>query len=80
MPFLSQPSPFIRAWDRHQGCSDLNNLRGWVDKDMLNSLSKTKAKGVRELFDKKLVQAATRTKYKLGLGAKNGNRRRGKLI
>ena len=30
MPFLSQPSPFIRAWDRHQGCSDLNNLRGWV--------------------------------------------------
>ena len=31
MPFLSQPSPFIRAnWDRHQGCSNLNNLRGWV--------------------------------------------------
>ena len=21
---------YIRAWDRHQGCSDLNNLRGWV--------------------------------------------------
>ena len=29
MPFLLQLSPFIRAWDRQQGCSDLNNLRGW---------------------------------------------------
>ena len=47
---------------------------------MLNSLSKTKTKGVRESFDKKLVQAAIEKKYKLGLGAKNGNRRRGKLI
>ena len=28
------------------------------DKDMLNSLSKIKTKGVRELFDKNLVQAA----------------------
>ena len=32
MPFLSQPSPFIQDWDRHQGCSDLNKLRGWVVK------------------------------------------------
>ena len=34
MPFLSQSSPFIRAWDRHQGCSNLNNLRGWVHKKL----------------------------------------------
>ena len=47
---------------------------------MLNSLSKTKTKVVRESFDKKFVQATIGTKYKLGLGAKNGNRRRGKLI
>ena len=47
---------------------------------MLNSLSKTKTKGIRESFDKKFVQAAIGTKYKLGFGAKNGNRRRGKLI
>ena len=63
-------------------CRDNNNKQGKLkcDKDMLNSLSKTKTKGVRESFDKKLVQAAIGTKYKLGLGAKNGNRRRGKLI
>ena len=47
---------------------------------MLNSLSKTETKGVRESFYKKLVQAAIGTKYKLGLGAKNGNQRCGKLI
>ena len=47
---------------------------------MLNSLSKTKTKGVRESFDKKLAQEAIGTKYKLGLGATNENRRRGKLI
>ena len=47
---------------------------------MLNSLSKTKTKDVRKSFDKKLVQAAIGTKYKLGQGAKNGNGRRGKLI
>ena len=47
---------------------------------MLNSLSKTRTKDVRESFDKKLVQAAIGTKYKLGLGAKNWNWRRGKLI
>ena len=45
---------------------------------MLDSLSQTKTKGIRESFDKKLVQAAIGTKYKLGLGAKNGKRRRGK--
>ena len=38
---------------------------------MLNTLSKTKTKGVRESFYKKLEH---------GLGAKNGNRRRGKAI
>ena len=48
------------------------------DKDMLDSLSQTKTKGIRESFDKKLVQAAIGTKYKLGLGAKNEKRRRGK--
>jgi len=48
------------------------------DKQMLDSLSKTKTKNLRESFDKKLVQAAIGTKYKLGLGAKNEQRRRGK--
>ena len=48
------------------------------DKQMLNSLSKTKAKNIRESFDKKLVQAAIGAKYKLGLGSKNEQRRRGK--
>ena len=68
---------------KHDICyRDNNNKQEKLkcDKDMLNSLSKTKTKGVREPFDKKLVQAAIRTKYKLKLGAKNGNRRRGKLI
>ena len=68
---------------KHDICyRDNNNKQGKLkcDKDTLNSLSKAKTKGVRESFDKKLVQAAIGTKYKLGLGAKNGNRRRGKLI
>ena len=39
---------------------DNNNKQGKLkcDKDMLNSLSKTKTEGVQESFDKKLVQAA----------------------
>jgi len=36
----------------------------------LDFLSQTKAKGIRESFDKRLVQAAIGTKYKLGLGTK----------
>ena len=47
---------------------------------MLSSLSQTKTTDVRELFDKKLVQTAIGTKYKLELGAKNGNQRRDTLI
>ena len=60
---------------KHDICyRDNNNKQGKLkcDKDMLNNLSKTKTKGVRESFDKKLVQAAIGTKYKLGLGAKTG--------
>ena len=40
MSFLSQPSPFIRTWDLHQGCCDLNNLRGWVLLFHINKTSK----------------------------------------
>jgi len=47
---------------------------------MLDSLSQTKTKGIRESFDKRLVQAVIGTKYKLGLGTKNGKRRGGKNI
>ena len=68
---------------KHDICyRDNNNKQGKLkcDKDMLNSLSKTKTKDVQESFDEKLGQAEIGTKYKLGLGAKNGNRRRGKLI
>ena len=66
---------------KHDICyRDFNNKQGKLkcDKDMLNSLSKTKTIGIREGFDKKLVQAAIGTKYKLGLGSKNEKRRRGK--
>ena len=66
---------------KHDICyRDNNNKQGKLkcDKQMLDSLSKTKTKGIRESFDKKLVQAAIGTKYKLGLGAKNEQRRRGK--
>ena len=66
---------------KHDICyRDNDNKKGKLkcDKDMLDSLSQTKTKGIRESFDKKLVQAAIGTKYKLGLGAKNGKRRRGK--
>jgi len=45
---------------------------------MLDSLSQTKTKGIRELFEKRLVQAAIETKYKLGLGTKNSKWRCGK--
>ena len=65
---------------KHDICyRDNNNKQGKLkcDKEMLDSLSQTKTKGIRESFDKKLVQAAIGTKYKLGLGAKNENRRRG---
>ena len=37
---------------------------------MLDSLSQTKTKGIRESFDKKLIQAAIGAKYKLGFGEK----------
>jgi len=37
------------------------------DKQMLDSLSQTKTKGIRKSFDKRLEQAAIATKYKLGL-------------
>jgi len=47
---------------------------------MLDSLSQTKTKGIRESFDKRPVQAAIGTKYKLGLRTKNGKRRCGKKI
>ena len=59
---------------------DHDNKKGKLkcDKDMLDSLSQTKMKGTWESFDKKLVQAAIGTKYKLGLDVKNGKRRRGK--
>jgi len=40
------------------------------DKQMLDSLSQTKIKGIRESFDKRLVQVAIETKYKLSLGTK----------
>ena len=51
---------------KHYICyRDNNNKQGKLkcDKDMLNSLSKTKTKGVRESFDKKLAQAAIGTQY-----------------
>ena len=67
---------------KHDICyRDNDNKKGKLncDKDMLDSLSQTKTKGIRESFDKKLVQAAIGTKYKLGLGSKNEHRRRGKL-
>ena len=66
---------------KHDICyRDAHNKQGKLkcDKEMLNSLSQTTTKGIRESFDKKLVQAAIGAKYKLGLGAKNGMRRRGK--
>ena len=46
---------------KHDICYRNNNNKEEklkCDKDMLNSLSKTKTKGLRESFDKKLVQAA----------------------
>lgn len=66
---------------KHDICyRDNNNKQGKLkcDKEMLSSLSQTKTKNFRESFDKKLVQAAIGTKYKLGLGSKNEQRRRGK--
>ena len=66
---------------KHDICyRDNNNKQGKLncDKDMLNSLSQTKTKSIRECFDKKLVQAAIGTKYKLGLGLKNLKMSRGK--
>ena len=56
---------------KHDICyRDNDNKQGKLkcDKEMLDSLSQTKTKGIRESFDKKLVQAAIGTKYKLGLG------------
>jgi len=43
---------------------------------MLNQLTATKPSNIRERFDKKLVQAVISAKYKLGVGFKNGYRRR----
>lgn len=66
---------------KHDICyRDNNNKKGKLecDKKMLDNLSKTATKGIRESFDKKLVQAAIGAKYKLGLGTKNVQRRRGK--
>ena len=66
---------------KHDICyRDNDNKQGKLncDKNMLDSLSQTKTKNFRESFDKKLVQAAIGTKYKLGLGSKNGQRRLGK--
>ena len=66
---------------KHDICyRDNDNKQGKLkcDKQMLDRLSNTKTKGLREAFDKKLVQGAIGTKFKLGLGAKNGRRRRGK--
>jgi len=48
------------------------------DQQMLDSLSQTKTKDIRESVDKRFVQAATGTKYKLGLETKNETRRCGK--
>jgi len=45
---------------------------------MLGSLSQTKTKGIRESFDKRIVQVAIGIKYNLGLGIKNETQRRGK--
>jgi len=45
------------------------------DKQILDSLSQTKTKGIRKSFDKRLVQAAIGAKYKLSLGTKNSKRR-----
>jgi len=50
------------------------------DKQILDSLSQTKTKGIRESFDKRFLQAAIGIKYKLGLGTKNGKRCCGKKI
>ena len=66
---------------KHDICyRDNNNKQGKLncDKDMLDSLSQIRTKSTRESFDKKLVQAAIGTKYKLGLGSKNLKMRRGK--
>jgi len=45
------------------------------DQQMLDSLSQIKTKGIRESFDKHLVQAATGTKCKLVLETKNETQR-----
>jgi len=47
---------------------------------LLNSHSRTKIKGIRESFDKRLVQAAIGTKYKLRFGTKNSKRHCGKKM
>ena len=66
---------------KHDSCywdNDYKQGKLKCDKDMLDSLSQTKTKGIRESFDEKLVQAAIGTKYKLGVGSKNLKKRRGK--
>ena len=50
---------------KHDICyRDNNNKQGKLkcDKDMLNSLSKNKTKGARELFDKKTCTSSNRNK------------------
>ena len=49
MPFLPQPSPFIRAWDRHQETQKCAS-DGWVDVENDDTLwpSLTKGKGRKE--------------------------------
>jgi len=48
----------------------ITKLKKNCDKQMLDSLSQTKTKGIWESFDKHLVQAAVGAKYKLGFGTK----------
>lgn len=64
---------------KHDICyRDNNNKLGKTkcDKTMLDQLKGVNSKNFRESFDKKLVQATIGAKHKLGLGAKNGVRRR----
>jgi len=64
---------------KHEICYRDNNTnqgKSKCDKSMLNQLTATKPSNIRERFDKKLVQAVISAKYKLGVGFKNGYRRR----
>ena len=54
------------GYDKAQSKSDKHK----ADRRMLDSLGKTKVKGVRENIEKKILQGVIGAKYKLGLGLK----------